>query len=216
MSGGRILIAVIALAAAGLGRVHAQLLGPIRTEDPVPAGTGATLIVVAPETLCAPDLELKVTRSIPEGGGRRYVFQGPVKPPECRWTVADVPAGGYQAVLQKARGDQRIVAMSRLDVHPGSTWTTTIAPMTATVEGLVTIQRIAVAGAYVEAKEGGAAAWSWEGRTDRDGYYRLAVQTDTDLCVRVMLPDALNIIFPQCRGLVLALIVATSIYRQGE
>jgi hypothetical protein len=132
----RTLVAAIALASAGLGAVHAQLPGPVRTEDPAESGTGATLVVVAPESLCEPDLELMVTRTIPEGG-RRYVFQAPVKPPECRWTIADVRQGEYQAVLQKARGDQRVVAMSRLDVYPGSTWTTTIAPMTATVEGLV-------------------------------------------------------------------------------
>jgi hypothetical protein len=195
----RTLVAAIALASAGLGAVHAQLPGPVRTEDRAEAGTGATLVVVAPESLCEPDFELMVTRTIPEGG-RRYVFQAPVKPPECRWTIADVRPGEYQAVLQKARGDQRVVAMSRLDVYSGSTWTTTIAPMTATVEGLVTVQRIPVAGAYVEAKQNGDAGWSWEGRTDRDGYYRLAVQADTDLRVRVMLPDALNSIFPQCRG----------------
>lgn len=200
MSGGRILVVLIALATAGLGRVHAQLSGPVRTEDPVPAGTGATLVVVAPDPLCAPDLELMVTRSMPEGGGRRYVFQAPVKRPECRWTVTDVPAGAYQAVLQKARGDQRVVAMSRLDVHPGSTWTTTIAPMPDTVEGLVSVQRIPVAGAYVEAKQHGDAGWSWEGRTDRDGFYRLAVQAETGLCVRVMIPNALNGIFPECQG----------------
>ena len=198
MSGGRLLVVVIALAAAGIGRVHAQLSGPVRTEDPVPAGTGATLVVVAPDALCAPDLELLVSRTVPSG--RRYVFQTPVIPPQCRWTIADVRPGDYQAVLQRARGDQRVVAMSRLDVHPGSTWTATIAPMNATVEGLITVQRIAVVGAYVEVQQNGDPGWSWEGRTDSDGYYRLAVQADTDLCVRVMLPNALNSIFPQCLG----------------
>lgn len=167
MARARVLVAVIALATGGFGR-DTQLPGPVRTEDPAPVGTGATLVVVAPDTLCAPDLELMVTHSIPDGGGRRYVFQAPVQPPECRWTVPDVPAGEYQAVLQKARGDQRVVAVSRLDVHPGSTWTTTIAPLPDTVEGLVSVQRIPVVGAYVEAKQHGDAGWSWEGRTDRD------------------------------------------------
>jgi hypothetical protein len=197
MSGARILVAVIALATGGHGLVHAQLSGPVRTEDPVPAGTGATLIVVAPETLCAPDLELMVSRTVP--GGRRYVFQTPVIPPECRWTIADVRPGDYQAVLKKARGDERVVAMSRLDTHPGSTWTTTIAPMNATMEGLVTVQRVALPDALVEVKQFGAPGWSWEGQTDSEGYYRLAVQADTDLCIRVMLPNALNSIL-QCHG----------------
>jgi len=192
MSGRHIVVAAIALATIGLGRVDAQLLGPVRTEDPVPAGTGATLVVVAPDTLCGPDLELMVSRTVPGGGGRRYVFQTPVKPPECRWTIADVRPGDYQAVLKKARGDQRVVAMSRLDVHPGSAWTTTIAPMNATVEGLITVQRIAIPDAYVEVEQRSGPGWSWDGRTDSEGYYRLAVQADTDLCIRVMLPNALN------------------------
>ena len=193
----RIVVAVIALASAGLDGMHVQLPGPVRTEDPVPAGTGATLIVVAPGTLCAPDLELIVSRTTT---GRQYVFQTPVTPPECRWTIADVLPGDYQAVLQKARGGQRMVGMSRLDVHPGSTWTMTIAPMNAAVEGLITVQRIAVAGAYVEVKQNGDPGLSWEGRTDNDGYYRIAVQADTDLCIRVMLPNALNSMSPQCLG----------------
>lgn len=197
MSGGRIVVAVIALATAALGRMDVQLLGPARTEEPVPVGTGATLIVVAPETLCVPDLELMVSRTVP--GGRRYVFQTPVIPPQCRWTIADVRPGDYQAVLKKARGDQRVVAMSRLDIHPGSTWTTTIAPMNATVEGLVSVQRVAIPDALVEVKQFGAPGWSWEGRTDREGYYHLAVQADSDLCIRVMLRNALNSIL-ECHG----------------
>jgi hypothetical protein len=61
----RTLVAAIALASAGLGAVHAQLPGPVRTEDRAEAGTGATLVVVAPESLYEPDLELMVTRSTP-------------------------------------------------------------------------------------------------------------------------------------------------------
>ena len=197
MSGGRIFVVVIALAAGEFGRVHSQFPGRVRTEDPAPVGTGATLVVVAPDTLCAPDLELLVSRTTT---GRQYVFQTPVRPPECRWTIADVRPGDYQAVLQRARGDQRMVGMSRLDVHPGSTWTTTIAAMNATVEGLITVQRIVVPGAYVEVKQNGDPGLSWEGRSDNDGYYRLAVQADTDLCIRVMLPNALNSMSPQCLG----------------
>jgi hypothetical protein len=159
----RIAVAAIALVSLEVGGMHSQLPGPVRTEHPGEAGTGGTLVVVAPENLCEPDLELMVARTIPYGGGRRYVFQTPVKPPECRWTIGDVPQGEYQAVLQKARGDQRVVAMSRIDVQPGSTWTTTIAPMRATVEGLVTVQRIPVVGAYVEVKQDDGAGWSWEG-----------------------------------------------------
>jgi hypothetical protein len=196
----RIAVAAIALASLEAASRHSQLSGPMRTEDPVEPGTGGTLVVVAPADLCQPDLELMLARTLPYGGGRRYVFLTPVKPPECRWTIGDVPQGEYQAVLRKARGDQRVVAMSRIDVQPGSSWTTTVASMRATVEGLVTVQRIPVVGAYVEVKQDDGAGWSWDARTDREGYYRLAVQADADLCVRVVIPNALNGISPQCRG----------------
>jgi hypothetical protein len=120
---------------AGFTSLPEQLSGPVRTEEPAAPGNGARLIVIAPENLCSADLELIVARRI--WSGRRYVFQTPVTPPQCRWTITDVRSGDYQAVLRKARGDRRIVAISRLDVHPGSTWTTTVSPLAGTVEGLI-------------------------------------------------------------------------------
>jgi hypothetical protein len=131
----------LALISTGIG-VAVQLPGPVRTEAPVPRGTGATLVVSAPEALCRDDVELMVTRTIVDG--RRYVFQAPVRPPVCQWVVEDARPGEYHASLQMARGDQRIVAMSQFDVVVGVTSKITIQPLAATVDGLISVDGIPV------------------------------------------------------------------------
>jgi hypothetical protein len=60
----RIAVAAIAFVSLEVGGQRSQLPGPVRTENPVEAGTGGTLVVVAPENLCQPDLELMVARTI--------------------------------------------------------------------------------------------------------------------------------------------------------
>ena len=193
-----VLLAVV-VAASGSACLRDQRSRPIRIETPAVPGQGGTLVVVAPETLCAADLELMVTRITMTGG--RYVFQSPVAPPECEWTIRDVWPGEYQVVLKKARGDQRITAISRFDVHAGSTWTTTMSPLAATAEGLITIDGTPVgSGTHVEVIQcgGPAGGGSWETRTDDDGHYRVAVEPHNNTSVRLRFPQALNVITSKC------------------
>ncbi len=154
---------------------------------------------MAPEHMCSREPELLVTRTV--SGGRQHVFQTPVTPPECRWTIADVPPGNYQAVLRLAHGDQRIVAMAHTEVHPASTWTMSVSPLAGTVEGLISVGGIpAGRGVFVQVIQNGAPGWAWDTRTDSDGYYTLAVAPDDSLCVRVTLPNALNFKSSRCGG----------------
>jgi hypothetical protein len=176
-----------------------QLSRPVRTEERAQPGNGATLVVVAPQSLCSADVELTVARTISQG--RQYVFQTPVAPPECRWVLGEVWPGDYQAVLQRARGDRRVVGLSRLDVYPGSTWTTTVSPLAATVEGLISSDGRPVGSAHIEVFQNGPPGWSWETRTDNEGYYEVAVAPDESLCIRVRLVQSLNLAaHPQCGG----------------
>lgn len=94
-----------------------QLAGAVRTEAPLPSGTGATVVLTAPEALCRDDVELMVSRTV--FAGRNAVFQAPVAPPVCEWVIEDARPGEHQAVLQMARGDRRIVAMSQFDAIAG-------------------------------------------------------------------------------------------------
>jgi hypothetical protein len=189
----------LVLTSAGMG-VAVQLPHPVRTEPPVPRGTGATLVVTAPEALCREDLELMVTRTII--GGHKYVFQAPVRPPVCHWVVEEATPGEYQAHLQMARGDQRIVAMSQFQVIVGVTSSVTIQPLAATIEGLISVAGIPVAGAHVEVKPNGAPAWAWETRTDETGFYKVTAMALQDMCVRVRLPDSINPLpAGQCRDI---------------
>ena len=185
-----LVLLVLTVGSPELTGLAPQLPGPVRTETPLPPGTGATLVIGAPERLCRADVELLVARTV--FAGRNYVFQTPVTPPACEWVIEDVRPGDYQAVLQMARGDRRVVAMSSLEVFAGSTWKLLIAPLAATVEGLITVEGVPVAGAHVEVKQNRAPGWSWEARTDSSGHYSVTLMPLEHMCVRVTLPDAIN------------------------
>ena len=107
---------VLALISTGINLAE-QLAGAVRTEAPLSSGTGATVVVTAPEALCRDDVELMVSRTV--FAGRNAVFQAPVAPPVCQWVIEDARPGEYQAVLQMARGDRRIIAMSQFDAIGG-------------------------------------------------------------------------------------------------
>jgi hypothetical protein len=124
--------------------------------------------------------------------GRNVVFQTPVAPPVCQWVIEDARPGEYQAVLQMARGDRRMVAMSEFDVIAGATSKVTTRPLAAAVEGLISIAGIPVADAHVEVKQNGAPGWSWETRTDASGYYTVTVMPSQHMCVWVRLPESIN------------------------
>ena len=157
---------VLVLISTGIN-LAGQLAGAVRTEAPLPSGTGATLVVTAPEALCRDDVELMVSRTVL--AGRNAVFQTPVAPPVCQWVIEDARPGEYQAVLQMARGDRRIVAMSQFDGIPGVRSKVIILPPDAAVEGLISVAGTPVAGAHVEVKQNGAPGWSWETRNDASG-----------------------------------------------
>lgn len=55
-------------------------------------------------------------------------------------------------------------------------------------------------GAHVEVFQNGGPGWSWETRTDSEGYYKVAVAPDESLCIRVRLLQALNLVASQCGG----------------
>ena len=82
--------------------------------------------------------------------------------------------------------------MSQFDAVVGVTSKVTIQPLAATVEGLISVDGLPVAGTHVEIKQNGAPGWSWETRTDASGYYKVTVMASQDMCVRVRLPDSIN------------------------
>ena len=182
---------VLTFAFGGVVGFAPQLPGPVRTEPPVARGSGATLFVTVPEELCRSDVEMIVARTI--NGGRAYVFQTPVTPPVCEWVIEDARPGEYQAVVQMARGDRRVVAMSQFELLAGTAAKTLVASLQAVVEGLISVEGIPVgAGTHVEVKQNGGSGWSWEATTDTAGYYKLAVMPYEHMCIRVRLPEAIN------------------------
>ena len=189
----------VALALIAIGvSLAGQLAGGVRTEAPVQRGTGATLVVTAPEALCRDDIELMVSRTV--FAGRNAVFQTSIAPPVCQWVIEDARPGEYQAVLQMARGDRRIVAMSQLDTVAGVTSKVTIQALDAAVEGLISVAGIPIADARVEVKQNGPPGWSWETRTDASGYYKVTVNPSQSMCVWVRLPESINTLTPErCR-----------------